>query len=358
MKNDKMNDEKRNDIGYYNDEERKNIGYYNDEKRNDIRYYYNDDRINDILDKNENKINDITDNNDKKKNDIDIIDDDDKINGFDNENNNINEINCYKEEEEKMECCVHESICLEGSNKICTSCGIILEKETTYEKEWRFYGNSSSRHQTNPNRCTARYVHEKSIMKDVQKLGFSDKIIQLANEIYSQTTQGHIYRGNTRKGIIFACFFHAYKLNENPHSCEQLMEIFQIERKIALKGIKFINLHIAKDDPLRHLTVDTEHIIIEIMNKFYANSGHIEDVLDIYCSVKEKTPLLKRSRPRSVASGVVRYYIFKKNPSISTHYFCSKINLSEMTVLRIVKEIASLLGDTMEWKTLSKQSSK
>ena len=43
-------------------------------------------------------------------------------------------------------------------------------------------------------------------------MGFSDKIISKANKLYDEVTSGNIYRGNSRKAIVFACIFHAYKL--------------------------------------------------------------------------------------------------------------------------------------------------
>ena len=152
-------------------------------------------------------------------------------------------------------------------------------------------------------------------------------------------THGKIYRGSTRKGIIFACIFHAYKANHSPHSCEQLIEVFDIDRKVALKGLKFVNLNAPKDSPFRSFYVSTDHLIRETMLKFHATETHIQEALGIYHFIKDKSSLLNRSRPQSVACGVVRYYISKKNPDISMEYFRSKIRLSELTISRIMKEI-------------------
>lgn len=241
--------------------------------------------------------------------------------------------------------CKHDEIVIEGQTQICTICGMTMERDINYNKEWRYYGSMDTRHNGDPNRCNMRKPEEKTIMKDIEKLGFTDKIVQQANCIYQQTTQGHIFRGNSRKGIIFACVYHACKLNNTPQSCEQLMEIFQLDRKIALKGIKFVNLHLSRESPLRQITIDTEHIIVEIMNKFYANDTHIQEVLEIYNKIKNSTSLLKRSRPHSVASGIVRYYIMQKNTSISMDFFKNKVQLSEMTIVRIVKEISKIIDN-------------
>jgi transcription initiation factor TFIIIB Brf1 subunit/transcription initiation factor TFIIB len=241
--------------------------------------------------------------------------------------------------------CLHKNVIYENLTKICIECGIVIDKDLSYEKEWRYYGIMDTKHTSDPNRCNIRKNEDKSIYKDVEKMGFSDKIISFANNIYEQVTQSKIYRGNTRKGIIFACIFHAYKCFENPQSCEHLIEIFEINRKIALKGLKYVNLNISKDSPFRGFQINTEHLIKEIMNKFNATEKQMEEVLELYEHIKDKSVLLNRSRPQSVACGIVRYYTLKKNPEISIDYFRSKINLSELTINKMVKEITRLLDE-------------
>jgi len=250
--------------------------------------------------------------------------------------------------------CSHENLVMEASNTICEECGMMLNKELCFEKEWRYYGMMDTKHSSDPSRCNARRSEEKTIFKDVEKLGFSDKIIACANDIYEQVTSHRIYRGNTRKGIIFSCIFHAYKANQNPYSCERLIEIFEIDRKIALKGLKFVNLNAPKDSQFRQFQITTEDLIQEIMHKFHANPTHIEEALKIFVYIKDKSSLLNRSRPQSVACGLVRYYIARKNPDISMDFFRSKIQLSELTISRIVKEIGRILENNPQtFQTLS-----
>jgi transcription initiation factor TFIIIB Brf1 subunit/transcription initiation factor TFIIB len=145
-----------------------------------------------------------------------------------------------KEKEVKEEC-LHKNIILENVTKICTECGVVIDKDLSYDKEWRYYGMMDTKHSSDPNRCNIRKCEDKSIFKDVEKMGFSDKIVSFANGIYEQVTHSKIFRGNTRKGIIFACIFHSYKCFDNPQSCEHLIEIFEINRKIALKGLNCDN---------------------------------------------------------------------------------------------------------------------
>lgn len=249
---------------------------------------------------------------------------------------------------EKQGSCLHDSVVIEGASTVCVECGMMMNKELSFEKEWRYYGVMDTKHSSDPNRCNARRSEDKTIFKDVEKLNFSEKIVSFANTIYEQVTQSKIYRGNTRKGIIFACIFHAYKANNNPQSCERLIDIFEIDRKVALKGLKFVNLNAPKDSPFRNFQISTEHLIKEIMQKFHATDAHVQEVLHIYSCIKDKSSLLNRSRPQSVACGLVRFYIARKNPDISMDYFRSKIHLSELTISRIVKEIGRILENNPE----------
>ena len=243
--------------------------------------------------------------------------------------------------------CKHVNVCMDvQSNQICEDCGIICNKDDfSYEKEWRYYGVMDTKHNTDPNRCHARKLDEKTIFKDVEKMGFSDKIITQANTIYEECTQGKIYRGNSRKGIIFACIFHAYKLNGYIQSCEHLLEVFQIARRVGLKGLKFVNVTAPKDATFRAISVTIPNLIEEIMDKFHATPEQKKDAVTIYDRVCDRSSMLNRSRPQSLASAIVRYYIMKHNNEITMEYFLSRVNLSELTIIRLVNEIESILEE-------------
>lgn len=239
--------------------------------------------------------------------------------------------------------CQHRNVAVQGCNRVCKDCGIILTKDFTYEKEWRYYGIADTKHSNDPNRCNFRKMTEKNIEKDLEKYGINAKIVSSANEIYDVVTKQKIFRGNTRKGIIFACVYHAYIANNIPTSCEQLINVFEINQKIALKGLKFVNLNLPLNSEIRKNEIDTKHLISEIMKQFNANSAQINEILSLYNYIENKSSLLNRSRPQSVASGIVRYYIFKNNPEFSHEYFKQKVKLSDLTLSRIVKEIETIV---------------
>jgi len=243
--------------------------------------------------------------------------------------------------------CEHRNTITErAQDKVCEDCGQILSKNFTYEREWRYYGTNDTKHMNDPNRCSIRKQDERGIFRDLEKFKINKKIVFTANDIYNRVTQQKIFRGNTRRGIIFACVYHAYNLNHLPQSCKNLIQIFDMEQKVALKGLKFVNLNLPLESDLRQCNAsnNVDHLIREIMSEFNASKLQVEEVLTLYQHIQDKSSLLNRSRPQSVACGLIRYYILKKNPEYSIDYFREKIKLSDLTLSRIVKEIETILS--------------
>lgn len=239
--------------------------------------------------------------------------------------------------------CSHENIISEKGVSVCVDCGEEISQHITHEKEWRYYGQGDTKHSSDPNRVQMRKTEERSIFKDVENLGFSESIIAKANKIYAQVTEGKIFRGNHRKAIVFACVFHAYKMSGKPQSHESLIQIFNLNRKTGLRGLKYVNLYAPKDSKIRTTYITPTHLISEIMIKFSATKEQTEEVIEIYEKIRNKSSRLNRSRPQSVASGLVFYWICLKGKEISLKDFAKKVTLSELTINRIAKEIAEVL---------------
>jgi transcription initiation factor TFIIIB Brf1 subunit/transcription initiation factor TFIIB len=240
--------------------------------------------------------------------------------------------------------CLHKNIILENVTKICTECGVVIEKDLSYDKEWRYYGMMDTKHTSDPNRCNIRKCEDKSIFKDVEKMGFSDKIVYLANQIYLQVTNGQIFRGNSRKILIFACIFHSFKVNNIPQTHEKLLATFEITRRSALRGIKYVNLNTPKDSVIHTTYITPINLVEEIMDKFSATPAHKAEVIELYNKIKNKSSKINRSRPQSVSCGIIFFWIAQKNLDISIKEFASKTDLSELTILKISREIGEILN--------------
>ena len=251
-------------------------------------------------------------------------------------------------DEDEVSDCTHSNIINDNGIVSCLDCGVEVSKIVSYEKDWRYYGNDDTRKNSDPNRCHVRKMEDKSIFKDVETFGFSDKIVNLANEIYTQVTKGKIYRGNSRKAIIFGCIFHSFKINGKNYSCETLRTIFNLDKKIILKGLKHVNLNSPKNSNIvnRYITP------IEIVNEYITNFAHVDEdkqtINDIYEKIKNKSSVINRSRPQSVASSLIYYHFSKKfgSNNFSIKDFIKKIKLSELTINKISKEIRRIVDYT------------
>lgn len=239
--------------------------------------------------------------------------------------------------------CIHTNITIEKGSNICMDCGEEINIRITYDREWRYYGQGDGKGGGDPNRVQARRSEERSIYKDVENLGFSESIVSKANKIYAQVTDGKIFRGNSRKSIVFACIFHSYKLSGKPQSHERLLKIFKLNRKSGLKGLKHVNLFAPKCSNIRTTYITPVDLVVEIMEQFSATDDQKKEVVELYESIKNKSSKLNRSRPQSVAAGLTFYWICKKNKEITLKEFTKKVSLSELTINKIAKEIAEVL---------------
>jgi transcription initiation factor TFIIIB Brf1 subunit/transcription initiation factor TFIIB len=251
-----------------------------------------------------------------------------------------------KEDKEDKDGCKHSDILDDNGVKICLDCGEEISRDISFDKEWRYYGSEDTRRSGDPNRCHVRKCEEKTIFKDVENLGFSDRIINIANDIYLQVTKGNIFRGNSRKSIVFACVFNAFKMIDKPQSSESLREIFKLDRKTTLKGVKYVNLNAPKDSNLRIKYITPVELIDEIMEKFTATKEQKEEIVKLYEKIRNKSSALNRARPQSVASGLIYFYISNisnPNNSLNIKDFIKKVKLSELTVQKISNEIKRVL---------------
>ena len=244
--------------------------------------------------------------------------------------------------------CSHVNIISEKGICVCIDCGEEIQQKIDHDKEWRYYGQSDNKHTSNPNRVQMRKIEERSIYKDVESLGFSENIISKANKLYAQVTQGKIFRGNSRKAIVFACVFHAYKISDKPQSHDKLIKIFNLNRKTGLKGLKYVNLCAPKNSKIRTTYITPINLVEEIMDQFSATFEQKQEVCDIYEQIKNRSSRLNRSRPQSVASGIVFYWICLKEKDISLKDFAKKVTLSELTINKMTKEIVDVLENNID----------
>jgi transcription initiation factor TFIIIB Brf1 subunit/transcription initiation factor TFIIB len=278
--------------------------------------------------------------------DLDNIDEYDYENECDNTDRITLDINKYTYCD-NSEFCDHQNIVKQNDKEVCLECGIEVSQQLSLEPEWRYYGENDSRHFTDPNRCQIRKIEDKGIHKDIETMNFKPDIIEEANKLYNMITSGTIRRGNFRKSVIFACIFNACKYKGVPVSSDELQDKFKLTKKDISTGLKFFNLKgrdISEIKEKKSINISPVIFIPRIMKKFNSNQYHIDMVSELYTMIQNKSSLINRSNPQSVISGLVFYYCRLIGKNITCSKFSNIVNLSDITVSRISKNISDILG--------------
>lgn len=239
--------------------------------------------------------------------------------------------------------CIHKTVEGNGGVLVCTECGEEIERNISGDKDWRYYGQFDTKHMSDPSRCQARKVDEKSIFKDVEGMGFPDKIVSHANRIFLSATCGNIHRGDARRAIIFGSMHEAYKLSD-PGACDGLVKVFNITPKRAHRGIKLVRIKAAKDLLSFGEKITPAVLVGEIMDIFNARQDQKDEVVKLYERVRNRSSKINQPRPNTVAAGLVYYWILNHNKHVTLKEFSKKVGLSGLTISRISEEIESLIG--------------
>ncbi len=226
--------------------------------------------------------------------------------------------------------CNHHNIINNVYNKICIDCGIELSDELF------------SSH-LDVQRCNIRKDCDRNIYQDVKDLNISDKIIRIANELFTEITCANIRRGNARRSIVFACVFQAYKIAGKPQNPDTLIALFHITKSAGMKGMKYLNKNVSKDSRIRTIHITPIDIIRDIIEKFHSSAEQEISIINIYNKIKSKSSILNRSRPLSIAAGIIFYWIEKNKSSISLDDFMKVVNMSAITIKKISKEVKRLI---------------
>jgi len=245
-----------------------------------------------------------------------------------NTNNNLDlEIN-KKNTIKKIDKCNHSETEKENNILICSKCGIQLEDNN---------GDTTLKLDS----IQFKKVPDKGIAKDLEIYNLHPDVIRLADKYYANVTNGDIKRSNLRKGIMFACVFQAYKELGKPQTPDHLQKVFGISRKNVSKGLTYFCLGLPNRNVEQYITA--EHFIPKVFEKLNIKTELLEECLELFRLIENKSSLLNRSNPQSVSKGVVFYFLKKINNNFDLHSYSEKVDLSSTTITRICNTIDSIL---------------
>ena len=244
-----------------------------------------------------------------------------------NEVNEVDEFTNYKNTE-----CLHSETVSEHNFVYCKQCGLQISDDS----------NGSEVGRNDAIRLQYKKMPDKGIAKDLEIYNLPLDVINLSDKLYASVTKEDIKRGNLRKGIIFACVFHAYHKLNKPQTPDTLQKVFNISRKNISKGLTYFCLGNKERNKTEYITA--EHFIPKILEKLNIKQECLSECLQLYKSIENKSSLLNRSNPQSVSKGVVYYYLRKLDSKFDLKKYSEEIQLSEITITRICNTIDNVLA--------------
>lgn len=118
------------------------------------------------------------------------------------------------------------------------------------------------------------------IRKEIDFLNLSNDVVELTNDLFLQTCEKRIHRGQFRKSIICACLFHALLLRKCPQNFDVVMKWFKLNNHFANKGFNLVKLKISSvrflyenyldtaTMMLKHLQLTADDAFFEFFNRF------------------------------------------------------------------------------------------
>lgn len=235
--------------------------------------------------------------------------------------------------------CSHPEIIKEGNVEICIECGEEVDTNNNFEQDWRFYGNNDNVNSKDPARCQYRKTNYKNISDDLKNMNFPSDIVIEANNLFMKVTDHQIRRSKTRKAIIFACVFHAFKNSGHPRSFESLQSNFNLSKKVISQGLNQYGMKINDYSPC----ITPNDLVPEIIQKLGGEIVNTEEVNKIFNTIKNRSDLINRSKPQSIASGLIYYYCTLTKRSLSIDDISGAVGLSIATIKKIAEEIDLIL---------------
>jgi transcription initiation factor TFIIIB Brf1 subunit/transcription initiation factor TFIIB len=256
-----------------------------------------------------------------------------------------------------VQTCEHKNFLEEEGVRLCKECGVevpILD----FEPEWRYYGASDNRNTRDPSRChgsapVARGNIDK-VFVDIN-LEIPQALRKKAAMKYLKIVGNDTIRGKKRKAIVATCLMYIYREDGDNRTSDEMAKLFGLTKQEMSDGITSYLTVFVND---RVSTLKPSDLILRTLFKAGIDTSlHYQKIQAIAKYLENSDKTLKRSSPQSVASAIVYLYMclhpeYKTRLGLTKQKFAQKAGLSEITITKLVKKSAELLGCTGSIKDL------
>lgn len=262
---------------------------------------------------------------------------------------NINEVfgdeNAYRQylndiAEAGTDLCEHKVVMDTGDFQVCTDCGDTKEV-FSYDPEWRYYGAHDNKSSKDPSRC--RYsssTTSRNIKKALAIRKIPEAMVEATIKKYQTVVGSKTMRGEKRNGIIAICLWVSLRERGDCRTVTEVGSLFDLERKNLYKGLQTYSRAFPDD---RTITVTPGDLLARTMKLADIRETHSAPLVELCRSLENRSQMLGRSNPQSVAAAIVWLYLclhpqIKADHGITKSLYAKKVSLSEITISKLAKE--------------------
>jgi len=249
--------------------------------------------------------------------------------------------------------CGHD-LCFEADGiTICKDCGCQIEL-LDFQPEWRFYGASDNRMSKDPSRC---HRSKESTRGGIDKVFQDAKLSHLAASIRKKTEQKYkaivgeeTVRGRGRKSIVAACLLYTFRDEGDVRTADEVRGLFSLTKQEMSSGLSKYH---AVFPEYRTKNIKPSDLIRRIMHLTKIEISHYKNILRIAKCLESVDATLNRSSPQSVASAIVYLYVcltpeIKEGMGFTKTKFARDVSLSDITISKLVRKAAEIIGESIE----------
>lgn len=229
--------------------------------------------------------------------------------------------------------CDHKNVALNQGYYECLDCGLQLTENKKDNNDFE--------------RCWVVKKTTKGLCDDVKHCNFPQQVVAKANEIFNLAVTKNDFRINRRRTIVVACIVEAYKMLDIPYLLKDITAQLPTSVENPLEGSEIIEPIVKAMDVNRERNIYNSPLD-SAKELLYAHWQNWDDVIveiaNIFNQVGQKSKTLNTARPKSVAAGMIYYYILINNKKITLKEFETKSKLSIATIKKMTLEVATILG--------------
>lgn len=261
--------------------------------------------------------------------------------------------NTLKEEDEKKNVCLHPNIEKDvGGLFFCKDCFGEIHISDEYNEGWgtKYTPLAEGNFLADASRCSYRKNNNNSINKFFNDhrntIPASESQIEEIKSRYKNIVGNVTNRGARRTCIIAACYYHVLYDEGMYRTTKHVCAIFGLQSRILNLGM---DSYYEKYKSARNIEVTPKNILSWVMFQTNVDQSHYGVISTILDRIYNKTTLIRRSAPQTIAAAVIYYFISKdlsQHPNVvkTKTKFAGKVQLSEITLISLVNEIDSILS--------------